>query len=64
MRQELLRLGVEEDTVQQGLEGFDAWKNAYRAGHRLARSLKKRAIIPNFAGASGVAYTAGGSPLR
>ena len=41
VRQELLRLGVEEDAVQQALAGFDAWENAYQAGHRLAQRLKK-----------------------
>ena len=47
LRQELLRLGVEQEAVQQALAGFDAWENAYRAGHSLARKLK-RSEYPQF----------------
>ena len=41
VRQELLRLGVEENVVQEALVGFDAWENAYRAAHSLAPRLNK-----------------------
>jgi regulatory protein len=37
LRQELLRLGVSGDTVNEALEGFDAAANAYRAGKKLVR---------------------------
>ena len=39
LRQELLRLGVDEEAVQQALAEFDAWDNAYRAGFSLAQRL-------------------------
>ena len=34
-------MGVEEEVVKEALAGFDAWENAYRAGHSLAQRLKK-----------------------
>ena len=40
MRQELLRLGVEEVVVNEALTGFDAGGNAYRAAQRFAQRLK------------------------
>ena len=40
MRQELLRLGVEEEVVKEALAGFDAWGNAYRAGQSFAQKVK------------------------
>ena len=39
LRQELYRLGVPRETVEEALEGFDAEANAYRAGSKLARRL-------------------------
>ena len=39
VRQELLRLGVEEDVVKEALAGFDACENAYLAAHSLAYRL-------------------------
>ena len=45
LRQELLGLGVDEEVVEEALAGFDAWENAYRAGHRIAQRLK----IDNYA---------------
>ena len=40
VRQELLRLGVEEVVVREVLAGFDAWGNAYQAAQSFARKLK------------------------
>ncbi len=40
MRQELLRLGVEEEVVKEALAGFDAGGNAYRAAQSFAQKLK------------------------
>ncbi len=40
VRRELLRLGVEDEVIKEALAGFDAWENAYRAGHSLAQRLK------------------------
>lgn len=39
VRQELLRLGVEEEVAKEALAGFDAWGNAYRAALSFARKL-------------------------
>lgn len=41
VRQELRRLGVATEVVDQALEGFDDAANAYRAGYRLGRRLAK-----------------------
>ena len=40
IRQELRRLGVEGEAVEEALTGFDAWPNAYRAAQRFAEQLK------------------------
>ena len=40
VRQELLRLGVEEEVVKEALAGFDAGGNAYRAAQSFAQKLK------------------------
>lgn len=40
LRQELLRLGVVGEVVEEVLEGFDAEDNAYRAGRKLALRLE------------------------
>ena len=42
LRQELLRLGVEPEVIQQALAGFDATGNAYRVALVLARRLTGR----------------------
>lgn len=39
LRQELLGMGVSEETVRDALEDFDGPGNAYRAGHSLALRL-------------------------
>ena len=41
LEQELLRLGVDREIVQDALAGFDAAGNAYRAALRLAQRLNK-----------------------
>ena len=40
IRQELRRLGVEGEVVEEALTGFDAWQNAYRAAQSIAEKLK------------------------
>lgn len=40
LRQELRRLGVDEELVSEALEGFDGWENAYRAASSYAQKLK------------------------
>ena len=44
LRQELARLGVDRETTDAALEGFDEGENAYRAGQKYTRSLRNRAI--------------------
>lgn len=39
LRQELFRLGVSAEVIQESLEGFDADANAYRAGQKAAQRL-------------------------
>ena len=43
LQQELLRLGVSGEVIQEALTGFDDHANAYAAGRKLARVLADRA---------------------
>ncbi|MFQ6030411.1 MAG: regulatory protein RecX [Dehalococcoidia bacterium] len=43
LKQELYRLGVDRETAEEALEGYDDADNAYRAGFKFARSMRSRA---------------------
>ena len=46
LRQELIRLGVTIEVIEEALDGMDEEDNAYRAGQRMARRLAEKHCSP------------------